>query len=90
MTTDQRGEPRPFAGGACDAGAYELGDRDADGLLDTADNCPVQAGPASNGGCPLVIDTPPPVTKKCPKGKKLKKVKGKKKCVKIKKKRKKK
>lgn len=31
-------------------------DRDGDGVIDTADQCPDKAGPASNGGCPL----PPP------------------------------
>jgi hypothetical protein len=81
LTTDQRGQPRPFpAGGACDVGAYELGDRDGDGLLDNVDNCPTQAGPPSNGGCPLPVVQPPiadqptpPVTppaKKCKKAKK--------------------
>jgi hypothetical protein len=88
ITTDQRGAARPFpAGGACDSGAYELGDSDGDGALDNADNCPSQAGPASNGGCPLpAADPKPPAAKKCPKGKKPKKVKGKRKCVKKKKK----
>jgi fibronectin-binding autotransporter adhesin len=53
-TVDQRGFARPFpAADACDAGAYELQDLDGDGLRDTSDNCPTQAGPASNGGCPI-------------------------------------
>jgi fibronectin-binding autotransporter adhesin len=93
---DQRGFMRPFpTGGACDAGSYELQDMDGDGLRDTGDNCPTQAGPASNGGCPLPVvnppvTTPPPTTptpaavpkKKCKKGRKLKKGK----CVKKKRK----
>jgi hypothetical protein len=29
-------------------------DVDKDGIPDTADNCPTQAGPSSNGGCPVV------------------------------------
>ena len=78
LTIDQRGEPRPFAGGLCDAGAYELGDRDGDGLLDTSDGCPTQSGP--NNGCPLPAVTPPPdppvqqpaPAKKCKKAKKKK------------------
>lgn len=58
--TDQRGRARPHGAG-CDTGAYELGDVDGDGVLDTADNCPTQIGPASNGGCPQpVIASPPP------------------------------
>ena len=31
-------------------------DTDGDGVPDSSDNCPTEAGPASNGGCPL----PPP------------------------------
>ncbi len=34
-------------------------DGDGDGVPDASDNCPTEAGPASNGGCPVV--TPPPV-----------------------------
>ncbi len=52
--TDQRGNPRPHVAG-CDSGAYELGDMDGDGVLDTADSCPTQAGPASNNGCPVAV-----------------------------------
>ncbi len=33
-------------------------DSDEDGILDSADGCDTQKGPASNGGCPLAI--PPP------------------------------
>jgi neutral/alkaline ceramidase-like enzyme/hemolysin type calcium-binding protein len=32
-------------------------DSDGDGVLDTDDQCPAEAGPPSNGGCPI---TPPP------------------------------
>jgi hypothetical protein len=58
--TDIDGQARTF-GSAADIGADEVGDADGDGLLDTADNCPNQAGPASNGGCPLPVVAPPPV-----------------------------
>ena len=34
-------------------------DTDGDGVPDAADNCPSEAGPASNGGCPLASDPPP-------------------------------
>jgi Thrombospondin type 3 repeat len=34
-------------------------DVDKDGIPDTADNCPTQAGPTSNGGCP-VVNAPAP------------------------------
>ena len=78
--TDQRGLARP-QGPACDAGAYEAPDADADGLIDSADSCPAQAGPASNNGCPLPVVNPPlttpptstpaaPTRKKCKKRKK--------------------
>jgi hypothetical protein len=40
-------------------------DDDNDGVLDTADSCATQAGPASNGGCPVVL-TPPPTTTTTP------------------------
>ena len=33
-------------------------DTDGDGVPDASDNCPAEAGPASNGGCP-VVTTPP-------------------------------
>lgn len=56
--TDIDGQVRTF-GSAADIGADEVADADGDGLLDTADNCPNQAGPASNGGCPLAVATPP-------------------------------
>lgn len=66
-TLDQRSLTRPAdflsignaAGGdGADIGAVEvqLPDADGDGIPDQSDNCPSQAGPASNGGCPL----PPP------------------------------
>ncbi|MFA5788209.1 MAG: VCBS repeat domain-containing M23 family metallopeptidase, partial [Actinomycetota bacterium] len=35
------------------------GDRDGDGVPDSSDQCPDQAGPASNGGCPVVDQQPP-------------------------------
>ncbi len=35
-------------------------DTDGDGVADTSDNCDTQAGPASNGGCPVVVPPPPP------------------------------
>ena len=35
-------------------------DTDGDGVPDASDNCPNEAGPASNNGCPVV--TPPPDT----------------------------
>ena len=42
-------------GDACDS------DKDGDGIPNNSDNCPTQAGPASNNGCPgladLIIDT---------------------------------
>ncbi len=104
LTVDQRGEPRPFGGGLCDAGAYELGDRDGDGVLDTSDTCPLAVGPATNNGCPVNIISDPPVTnppvtnppgqttpaKKCkkPKKKKGKKASAAAKCKKKKKKKK--
>jgi Ca2+-binding RTX toxin-like protein len=37
-------------------------DTDGDGVIDTADQCPTTAGPASNNGCP-VVNPPPPVVK---------------------------
>jgi hypothetical protein len=59
--TDIDGQARTF-GSAADIGADEVGDLDGDGLLDTADNCPGEAGPASNGGCPLPVVNPPVTT----------------------------
>ncbi len=35
-------------------------DTDGDGVIDLNDNCDNQAGPASNGGCPLPTPPPPP------------------------------
>ncbi len=35
-------------------------DSDGDGVVDSADNCPADAGPASNNGCPI----PPPLAAK--------------------------
>jgi hypothetical protein len=41
VSIDQRGSARPQpAGGACDAGAFEALQSDADGILDENDNCP--------------------------------------------------
>jgi subtilisin-like proprotein convertase family protein len=39
-------------------------DGDGDGVPDASDQCPSQAGPASNGGCP-VVSQPPPDTSAC-------------------------
>ncbi|CAN5590875.1 hypothetical protein BH20ACT19_BH20ACT19_06470 [soil metagenome] len=44
-------------------GSYRLeftydSDRDGDGLLDSADGCDTQGGPASNGGCPVPMLPP--------------------------------
>jgi CSLREA domain-containing protein len=102
---DQRFEPRPPApAGFCDVGAFEgsvgpAPDTDGDGLVDPADNCPTQAGPASNGGCPLGATPTPPATtplatptttppkkKKCKKKKKKRGAAAAKKCPKKKKK----
>jgi hypothetical protein len=55
-------------------------DGDGDGVPDASDNCPAEAGPASNGGCPIVV---PPDNTACEKAeakldkakKKLKKLK---------------
>jgi hypothetical protein len=89
LTVDQRGLPRGGSAGTCDVGAFEVQDTDGDGVKDNADQCLTQAGPVSNGGCPLPISqpTPPPTatapaTKHCKKGQKLKKGK----CVKKKRK----
>jgi hypothetical protein len=57
--TDQRGLSRTtFA--PCDIGAFEVQDfdTDADKIPNGSDNCPTQAGPLSNGGCPLPVSTP--------------------------------
>ena len=35
-------------------------DADGDGVPDSSDACPTQAGPASNGGCPVPVVVPPP------------------------------
>ena len=51
-----------------------LPDTDGDGLVDLKDRCPTEAGPASNGGCPLPDNTPldrdgdgvPDVNDRCP------------------------
>jgi DNA-binding beta-propeller fold protein YncE len=37
-------------------------DGDGDGVFDAADACPAQAGPASNGGCPLPAMQSPPLS----------------------------
>jgi hypothetical protein len=62
------------AGDACE-------DQDSDGVLDAADNCATQAGPASNAGCPLPVQTGQRAAalKKC---KKKKKAAARKKCKK--------
>jgi hypothetical protein len=95
LTVDERGLPRPVDGDGnavalCDSGSVERAappDGDGDGLGDLADNCPAQAGPVSNGGCPVPAAAPAPAPvpkKKCKKGRKLKKGK----CVKKKKRKK--
>ncbi|MEM9545401.1 MAG: hypothetical protein AAGA77_05485 [Bacteroidota bacterium] len=33
-------------------------DSDGDGIIDVNDDCPTQPGPASNNGCPVVVDPP--------------------------------
>ncbi len=66
LTKDQRGKSRP-TGSGCDAGAFEYGDADKDGIEDMADNCPLVANAGqedtdSDGfgnacdNCPLVIN----------------------------------
>ena len=35
-------------------------DTDGDGIFDDEDECPNEAGPANNNGCPEVVDTTPP------------------------------
>lgn len=92
LTVDQRGFTRPD-GTACDAGSFEVADADDDndGVLDVNDGCPTQAANTANGcpgtTSPTAPTTPTTTKKRCPKGKKLKKVNGKKKCVKKKKRR---
>jgi hypothetical protein len=44
-------------GDACDD--QDNGDSDGDGVQNHADQCPNEAGPASNNGCPLPPDTTP-------------------------------
>lgn len=39
-------------------------DNDRDGVPDVQDKCPNGPGPASNGGCPVVKQTPNPPPKK--------------------------
>ena len=34
-------------------------DKDGDGIRDISDQCPTEAGPASNNGCPLIFVAPP-------------------------------
>jgi Thrombospondin type 3 repeat len=70
--TNQANNDADFQGDACDP------DDDNDAVLDASDNCPTQAGAASNAGCPASAAAPPsgnPVTpavpaKKCKKKKK--------------------
>jgi hypothetical protein len=38
--------------------SYAQTDADGDGVEDSSDNCPTEAGPASNNGCPLPVATP--------------------------------
>jgi Ca2+-binding RTX toxin-like protein len=62
-SVDERGVSRPLGFG-CDAGSFESSfsaDADGDGVSDFTDNCPNQAGPASNGGCPTPASQPAPV-----------------------------
>ena len=52
-TIDVDGDPRA-QGPAPDIGADEVNvDSDGDGVVDANDACPTQAGPVSNGGCPV-------------------------------------
>jgi CSLREA domain-containing protein len=72
---DQANNDGDAEGDACDA------DDDNDDVLDATDSCPAAPGPASNGGCPLPLVTPPvtngspalpapaPAKKKCKKKK---------------------
>jgi hypothetical protein len=39
------------------AGAPVPPDSDGDGVPNASDNCPTQAGPASNGGCPVAVNS---------------------------------
>ncbi len=72
--TDQRGVARP-QGAACDSGAFEL--------------VPTPPAPAATPTAPPPVVAPPtPAGKKCPKGKKLVRKKGKLKCKKKKRRRK--
>ncbi len=87
------------AGGGADTGTFDLApaetflgcaDGDGDAVPDMADACTAQAGTLASG-CVAPAATPPdpkPRIKKCKKGTKPKKVKGKRKCVKKKKKKK--
>lgn len=43
---------------ALTAAVAAQGDSDGDGIPDTADSCPNQAGPRENSGCPLPVTTP--------------------------------
>jgi hypothetical protein len=62
-------------------------DDDNDAVADVNDNCPTQAGPASNGGCPLALSNPPAKSKKKCKKRKARAVSSKK-CKKRKKRKK--
>lgn len=90
LTSDQRGYPRPFpTGGMCDIGAYER--------FDCSDGSPLNASGAFPGeaGCPPPPTLPPATTliptpaaaaplaakKRCKKGFRPKRVRGKRKCV---------
>ena len=58
-TTDLDGEPRQI-GASTDIGVDEFPDADSDGIPDSSDACPNQAGPASNSGCPIPEPEEPP------------------------------
>jgi hypothetical protein len=69
-TADGCPAPPPDNGGNNNGGNNNnqppAADGDGDGVLDAADRCPGQAGPASNGGCPV---QQPPVDTTKPTGK---------------------
>lgn len=88
VSSDIRGYERPQpAGGACDAGSYELFTCEGAPFNGASASCPVippPPPPPGPGGNPGAGD---PKRTKCKKGFKAKKIKGKRKCVRKKKKR---
>jgi hypothetical protein len=57
-TTDLDGQPRQI-GTSTDIGVDEFPDADSDGIPDSSDGCPNQAGPSSNNGCPIPVPEDP-------------------------------